>query len=141
MQEQESNLFNGVVIDAQAKSSLVGLASWAMIVVVTSVIGYVLSIVGLFTSNAPAAVQSEGFDSYLKLTGDNSIGVVIPIVIGLLLNFFLYRFATLAKSGVNTHNQDQLTASFKNLKIYFAIATILLLIVMLIVFIAFAMTL
>lgn len=131
MQEQDSNLFTEVSIDETAKRNIAGIVSWAMVVVVTAVIGYVLSVVSLFTTDSSEAVQSEGFMSYLSLGGDGAASVIISLVIGLVINFFLYRFATLAKGSLATQNQEQLANSFRNLKIYFAITAILMILLLL----------
>ena len=80
-------------------------------------------------------MQSEGFGAYFK-TGGNSIGgTIVSVLIGLLINFFLFRFATQSRGGITALNQDELNGSFRNLKIYFIIISILMIIVSLLVFI------
>lgn len=135
MQEQDSNLFSEVSIDEAAKSNIAGIASWAMIIVVTTVIGYVLNLVGLFTSS-DQVVQREGIASYMTLGGDGPAGTIISIIIGLVINYFLYRFASLSRSSLASHNQEQLTNSFRNLKIYFILTTVLMILIFLIALLA-----
>lgn len=137
MQEQQNDLFDGISIDLQAKQTLASIASWAMICVVTAVIGYVITILGLFTKPA-VTVRSEGFSNYLKMGSDDVVSTIISIGIGLLMNFFLYRFATLLKTGLPAHSEEQLARSFRSLRYYFIIGSILLILVLLIVLIGFA---
>jgi hypothetical protein len=106
-----------------------------MVIVIVSVLGYVLDLLDAFTGGNEAEVQSEGFGVYFK-TGDNSIGgAILSLLIGLLINFFLFRFAKQSRSGITALNQDELNRSFRNLKIYFIIGSILMIIVSLIVLI------
>ena len=136
MEQQNSDLFSDEIkIDETGKNHILGLASWAMLIVIVSVLGYVLDLLDAFTGRNEAAVQSEGFGVYFK-TGGNSIGgAILSLLIGLLINFFLFRFAKQSRSGITALNQDELNRSFRNLKIYFIIGSILMIIVSLIVLI------
>lgn len=138
MQEQQNDLFGSINIDLQGKQTLASIASWAMICVVTAVIGYVLTVIGLFTKPTTVTVRSEGFSSYLKMGGDDMVATVISIAIGLLMNYFLYRFATMLKTSLPANSEEQLSGSFRNLRYYFIVWTILLILILLIVLIAFA---
>lgn len=136
MEQENKDLFEGISIDPNAKQSLVSMAKWAMIIVVVAVIGYVISIITLFKDDPLAAYRrKEGFESFVNLGGDTTFSVFFSIAIGLLINFFLYRFATLAKSGVMSHNEEKIAGAFKSLKVYFAIMTIILILVFLFVLI------
>lgn len=136
MEQQNSDLFSDEIkIDETAKNHILGLASWAMLIVIVSVLGYVLDLLDAFTGRNEGAVQSEGFGVYFT-TGGNSIGgAILSLLIGLLINFFLFRFAKQSRSGITALNQDELNRSFRNLKIYFIIISILMIIVSLIVLI------
>lgn len=138
MQEQDSNLFSEVTIDETAKRNIAGIASWAMVIVVVAVIGYVLDIVGLFTKDTEVIDQSGGFGSSLALGGSDAVGVFIGIIIGLLINYFLYKFATLSRSSLTSHSQPELADSFRNLRIYFAITTVIMIIGLLFVLLGMA---
>ena len=52
-------------------------------------------------------------------------------MIGLLINYFLYRFASTVVSSINSMDQEKFCASFRNLRIYFAITTIIMLLFLL----------
>ncbi|HKO79228.1 MAG TPA: hypothetical protein VJU78_02495 [Chitinophagaceae bacterium] len=136
--EQQTDLFSSAIkIDGTAKMHIRSIASWAMIIVVATVFGYVINILELIISPAePIVTQSEGFTTTF-LSGDKSVGgTVITIMIGLLINYFLYRFASGIVSSVNGMSQEKFSSSFRNLKIYFAITTIILILFLLILLIA-----
>ena len=118
-------------------SILAVLASWAMVIVVVTVLGYALSLLQVFTGpeNQPVNVQSEGFSAYILSGQKNIAGTIFTILIGLAINYFLYRFASTVNSSLNGVSPEKFNASFRNLKIYFAITTVLLLLVMLILLI------
>ena len=117
-------------LDEAGKMQIRSLASWAMVIVVTSVIGYVIDIFSLFTAKEEVP-EVEGFSNNF-LSGDSSVGgTIFVVIIGLLMNFFLYRFASQSKLAVNTSDGDKLSSSIRNLKIYFVITSILLILVLL----------
>ena len=138
-QENQAHLFTDLGVDHTAKQHILSIASWAMTIVVVTVIGYVLNIVELFSGPTAAVTRSEGFDIGVTLTGSNTTSSVVGILIGLLINFFLYRFASLARTGVTGLNQTALNRSFNNLKIYFTILSVIVIIVFVIVLMATAM--
>jgi hypothetical protein len=126
MEHEPANSLFDVAIDETAKDHLRRICSWAMIIVVTAVIGYVVAIIKALLPKAQV-VQSEGFGTSIT-SGENLVGVVFGIIIGLLINYFLYQFATVTKRGVNAMSQTDLNAGFNNLKIYFAIISVLVII-------------
>ena len=51
MEQQNSELFSDEIkIDETGKNHILGLASWAMLIVIVSVLGYVLDLLDAFTS-------------------------------------------------------------------------------------------
>ncbi|HEX7845168.1 MAG TPA: hypothetical protein VF476_05150 [Chitinophagaceae bacterium] len=136
MQEQDNNLFSDLSIDESAKKNIAGIASWAMIIVIVAVIGYVIEVISLFTAGSSPVDQSEGFGAYLRVGSEGAGSKIFAIVIGVVLNYFLYRFAVLAKKGLATNGMDDVSDSFRNLKIYFAIYSILVIIVSLLILLA-----
>ena len=123
--DTENSLFD-LSIDETAKDHLRGISSWAMIIVITAVIGYVVAIIKAAMPKAQV-VQSEGFGVSVS-TGQSLGGAIFGIILGLLVNYFLYQFANLTKKGVNGMNQTDLNAGFYNLKIYFVIISIMVII-------------
>lgn len=128
-----NDLFGDLTFDHTAREYIRSLAKWAMVIVVVAVIGYAISLVEAFTAPEIAPVRSEGFDFGLKMTSADKTGTIITIIIGLLLNLFLFRFATQARTGLNGFNQSALNNSFNSLKIYFMITVILCILVVVVV--------
>lgn len=126
-QDPENSLFD-LSIDETAKDHLRRICSWTMIIVITAVIGYVVAIIKALMPKTQG-IQSEGFGISIN-TGQNLGSVILGILIGLLLNYFLYQFANLTKRGVNGMSQTDLNAGFYNLKIYFVIISVLVIIVL-----------
>ena len=134
-QQDTSNSLFDLSIDETAKDHLRRICSWTMIIVITAVIGYVVAIIKAFMPKAQV-IQSEGFGVSVG-AGQNLGSVIFGIIIGLLINYFLYQFANLTKKGVNGMSQTDLNTGFYNLKIYFVIISIMVIIALAIVLLAF----
>jgi hypothetical protein len=126
-QDIEKSLFD-LSIDETAKDHLRRICSWALMIVVTAVISYAVAIIKALMPKTQG-IQSEGFGVSVS-TGQNLGGVIFITVIGLLVNYFLYQFGNLTKKGVNGMSQTDLNAGFYNLKIYFVIISVLVIIVL-----------
>jgi len=124
-QDIEKSLFD-LSIDETAKDHLRRICSWALMIVVTAVISYAVAIIKALMPKTQG-IQSEGFGVSVS-TGQNLGGVIFITVIGLLVNYFLYQFGNLTKKGVNGMSQTDLNAGFYNLKIYFVIISVLVII-------------
>ena len=126
-QNTENSLFD-LSIDETAKDHLRRICSWTLVIVITAVIGYVVAIIKAFMPKTQV-VQSEGFGVSVSM-GQGIGSVIFGIIIGLLINYFLYQFANLTKKGINGMSQTDLNAGFYNLKIYFVIISVLVIIVL-----------
>ena len=126
-QDTHHSLFD-LSIDETAKDHLRKICSWTMIIVIIAVIGYVVAIIKALMPKTQA-IQSEGFGVSVS-TGQNLGSVIFGIIIGLLINYFLYQFAKLTKKGVDGISQGDLNAGFYNLKIYFVIISVLVIIIL-----------
>ena len=126
-QDTENSLFD-LSIDETAKDHLRRICSWTMVIVITAVIGYVIAIIKALLPKTQV-IQSEGFGISVN-TGQTLGSAIFGIIIGLLLNYFLFQFANLTKKGVNGMNQTDLNTGFYNLKIYFVIISVLVIIVL-----------
>lgn len=122
-QDNQSDIFDDLTLDVTAKQHLSSMAGWAMIVVIVAMAGYVLSIADMLTG-PPAGAGSESLGFGLSLSGTETISSVIIILLGLLINFFLYRFASQARSGLKHLDQEQLNSSFNSLKTHFVITAV-----------------
>jgi hypothetical protein len=136
--EEQSELFpSSIKIDSAAGAHIRSIASWAMIVVVTTVFGYVLNIIALFLDpGTPAETQSEGFSKPILSEGQSTGGTIFTILLGLAINYFLYRFASGITGSINVMSQEKFSSSFRYLRIYFAIITVLMFLALLFVLIA-----
>jgi uncharacterized membrane protein len=134
-EKQSSDLFSEMTLDPMTRQYIRSMASWAMVIVVVSVTGYVVSIIDLFRSKPITSTRSEGFDMGIaeRMGGSDIFASLFSIAIGLLINFFLFRFATQARAGVDHSDQVQLNKSFSNLKAYFMACSIILIIVFVLV--------
>src|ERR1043166_6955737 len=129
----ENSLFD-LSIDETAKDHLRRICSWAMIIVITAVIGYVFALIRAFLPKTQV-VQSEGFG--VSVSAGQGLGsVIFGIIIGLLVNYFLYQFASLTKKGVNGMSQTDINAGFYNLKIYFIVISVIVIIILAIALLA-----
>ena len=133
MEQQQSDLFSSSIrIDDTAKRHIASLAQWAMIIVTTAVIGYVISLIQAFTAPTVPETSSEGFTTILQMGGDKSMfSAIFGIIMGLLINYFLYRFSVQSRKGITTSDVVELSGGFRNLKIYFIIITIFMIIIFL----------
>ena len=94
-QQDASNSLFDLSIDETAKDHLRRICSWTMVIVITAVIGYVVAIIKALMPKAQV-MQSEGFGVSVG-AGQNLGSVIFGIIIGLLINYFLYQFANLTK--------------------------------------------
>ncbi len=134
--QQDSNLFaDGLKFDTAVRNIVKQIASWAMIIVVVTVVGYVFSLIAVFTQPETtfARVDNEGFSRSILATGGASkSSAIFSVLVGLAVNYFLFRFATYTNASVKNGSTVDLAAGFRHLKIYFAILTIVLLIALVI---------
>lgn len=128
-QENQTHLFNEITFDQTAKQHLRSITSWSMVIVTVSVIGYIVSIIQVFFTSKPALPKDEGFGDYVSLSSSDTASAIISIALGLTINFFLFRFATQAKAGMDGLDQNRLSKSFGSLKSYFIIMAVLFIII------------
>lgn len=124
-QENNESLFEEIEFDHVARQHILGICQWGMIVVVLAVVGYAISIVQALTmTELERAARDSGFQSYFS-SSSSIVGMVLTIGMGLLINFFLFRFCTQAKKATELQDGAALGRSFGNLKSYFMIMGIL----------------
>jgi flagellar biosynthesis protein FlhB len=137
-ENRSSDLFNEMSLDGMAKQYIRSIASWAMVIVVVAVIGYVLDIFDYLRVKPEYSRASEGLGGFTRAMGNSTaFSVFFGIAIGLLVNYFLFRFASQAKAALDEHDQLKLNASFSNLKAYFMACSIILIILFVFVLLIF----
>ena len=131
---QKPDLFEDeFVLDETGKITIRSLASWAMVIVVTSVLGYVVSIFEAIYKKDTEYVATEGFGAGFTYGSSSVGGTIFVALVGLLINFFLYRFAMQSKRALDSVDVGTLNSSLRSLKIYFVITSIIMILVLLFV--------
>ena len=126
---QLENFFN-ISFDEAARAQIKQAAVWAKVVTLCAFIGYaVVLVVAIFGQSAyPSDYSSNGeiIGGYVR-TG-NMVGVVITIAFGVFINYFLYRFAVATAKGMDNMDSIKTNEGFNNLRRYFKICGILIII-------------
>lgn len=131
-----------VRFDEESRMNIKTMASWAMIIVITSLAGYVLSIISYAKNKQDAmevyeSMEDVGFGRIFKYASQGNITqLILSILVGLLLVYFLYQFSTRAKKGVETLDPVELNSGLAGLKNYFMAMGIISIIVIALIFIA-----
>ena len=120
---QHEDLFD-VEIDSSAKRMITDIAIWAKITAVSAFISYGLSIlVAAFTNT-----ESDGGFSAATGKAASIAGVLVMAILGVIINIFLYKFSSDSKPAIDNIDQRALENGFNNLKIYFKIIGVLVII-------------
>jgi len=127
-QNQLDNFFN-LQFDDESRNSLQTIARWARIAAICAFAGYGIALLAAIFGKSPAEATGIGgsFGKASLITG-----ALVSAIIGGAINYFLYRFAVDAKEGLTNVNQIKLNEGLGNLKTYFKIIGIFLLIVLII---------
>jgi len=122
------NFFN-IAFDETTRTHLRSAANWAKIIALCAFIGYGIElVVALFASGSryQGGIEDDRVITFAR-TG-NLVVVVFTIVIGGLINFYLYRFATATVKGMDAMDGVKTTEGFNSLRIYFKIYGVILII-------------
>ena len=132
---QHEDLFD-VEIDSSAKKFISDIAIWAKITAVSAFISYGLSIlVAAFTNTESDAGFSAATGKAASIAG-----VLVMAILGVIINIFLYKFSSDAKPAIDNIDQRALENGFNNLKIYFKIIGVLVIIFFAFIILAMLMT-
>jgi hypothetical protein len=142
-QNQNQSLF-GLSIDAQSRSFLAESAKWGKFLAIMGFISCILVvIVGIYMATQAAELnKAMGQYGYYRreVRGLGPIMAAIYIV-GALIYFFpflyLLRFSNQMKAALAAENQENLTASFQNLKSMFKFVGVFTIIILSIYILAF----
>ncbi len=121
--------FFGISFDAEAWGLLRQIALWAKICALCAFIGYGAVLIIAIFGHKDYTLETEGFSvgAYVR-KGGTIAGALISMLIGGFINYFLYRFANAIGRGVKTMDSLALNEGFDNLRIYFKIFGVLLII-------------
>lgn len=132
-QNTNSSLFE-LTVNENLKNSLRGAGVWAGIVGILTLINSILGFVQYFMlkNKAPRYQQFEGFDAgYSSQSGSASIfSAIISLVISTLIFYFLNRFSSQTKNGVNGNNPDMVSSGFQGLSSYFILTGVIIILVL-----------
>lgn len=132
MEQTQNDLFDeSVKIDTNTRRHLSGLATWALVVVGTAIGGYVLSLLQAFMGKPTQDSTTEGFGKLLEMDSNDVGSTIFSLVIGMIVYFFLLRFALQTRKSISTMNDDLVAPAIRNLRIYFMIITAILMLVLL----------
>lgn len=134
--ENQSNLFSELEYDGQSKSIIRSMSGWALVAAITSLLMLALGIYQMMNVSNQVMRATEGFSNMQGLAGTFMGSSIISLIISLVLNILLLRFGTTARRQVDNGNAPLLGRSFGNLKAYFMIIAILVILVLAIILFA-----
>lgn len=117
---QDDSMFN-ISIEGAARDFLATAATWARII---AIVGFITA--GLSVLEAIIGKQGETGASIIGST----LGAIIGAVITVAINIFLFRFATNIMSSLSNMSQVQFNEGVNNLRTYFKILGIIMIIVL-----------
>jgi hypothetical protein len=127
--DQPENFFN-ISFDEAARAQIKQAAGWAKVVTLCAFAGYaVVLVVAIFgqTSVQPdLSSNGEIIGGYVRTS--SMAGVILSIVLGVFINYFLYRFAVATAKGIDNMDPLKTNEGFNNLRRYFKILGILIII-------------
>jgi hypothetical protein len=122
-QQHSDNLFS-IPIDAEGKELIRTIAWWARLIAIIAFIGYA---VALIVSFMKPDIVIDG-EVYATSRTSSVIGAVISAAIGVAINSFLFKFGNSARAGVDAMDTSLLSDAFNNLRIYYKILGIIVII-------------
>jgi hypothetical protein len=132
-QEIGTSLFD-LSFTEDVKTQMRGAAVWAGVAAILSLVTAIIGAVLQFTGNSPVDKykQTEGFNDAAKMaqTGANIFSVVISLGLTVMFFYFLNRFATLTKKGLNENNQELVSQGLGGLSAYFIAMGVIFIIVL-----------
>lgn len=127
------NFFN-IAFDASMRAQIRQAAVWAKICTLSAFVGYVIVlVVAFFGQYSPELESIEGN----SLRTMSVVSALISTAFGAIINYFLYRFAVATIRGMDSMDNVKTNEGFNNLRIYFKIYGIILIIVLSLAALAF----
>jgi hypothetical protein len=122
-----TSLFD-IAFDEATRMQIKQAAVWAKITALCAFVGYgVVLIVAIF---APRGYADREIGGVNVVQTSNLAGAVLSAALGTFINYFLYRFAAATARGMNTMDSTSTNEGFNNLRRYFKILGILIIIVL-----------
>jgi hypothetical protein len=131
MENQDTNqpLFN-LGLSETAKTSLRGAARVAGVAAILGLATSIIRVVLSFTERSKIEYRYEGLSQHRVAAerGPGIVGAIIELALGILLFYFLNRFASLTKTGLNGNNTQLVNEGFGALANYFITIGVLVII-------------
>ncbi|MBS1661015.1 MAG: hypothetical protein JST68_08190 [Bacteroidetes bacterium] len=121
------NFFN-ITFDNATRSLLRQAAVWAKISTLCAFVGYGISLIVAVVGRPTYPLGTEGAGITTMVTSARIFSTLITVAIGVFINYFLYRFAVSAIKGIDSLDTVSTNEGFNNLRKYFKILGICLII-------------
>ena len=129
----DKSLFD-LSFDENVKQSLKGAATWGGIAAIVSLIGSVLGLVNYFVEKGKESRYGGNSLEEMQIQQAANTGglvsVVITLIIGIILFYFLNKFSRSAKAGVDTNDHYLINEGLGSLSTYFKFIGVLLIIIL-----------
>ncbi len=124
-----SSLFD-LQIDAPLSAELKTVGLWARINAYVSFVSYGLAILKAAFGKVPGASEETSELAIATGRGAQLAGALITAIIGVIISIYLLRFGNQIKQAFEQQSQPMLESGFNNLRVYWKIIGILLIIVL-----------
>jgi len=121
------NFFN-IAFDGATRAKLRQAAVWAKISTLCAFIGYGVVLIVAFIGRPEYTLQTEGTRVTSMVTTASILGTLVAVAAGAFINYFLYRFAVSSIRGIDSMDSVRTNQGFNNLRTYFKILGICLII-------------
>ncbi|MBS1604138.1 MAG: hypothetical protein JST42_15835 [Bacteroidetes bacterium] len=121
------NFFN-ITFDTATRRILRQAAVWAKVATICAFSGYGVTLIIAFVGRPQYTLQSDGSFVTTRATGAGIFSAIITVAVGSFINYFLYRFAVAAIRGVDAMDSVRANEGFNNLRTYFKILGICIII-------------
>ena len=129
----DKSLFD-LSFDENVKQSLKGAATWGGIAAIVSLIGSVLGLVNYFVEKGKESRYGGNSLEEMQIQQAANTGgfvsVVITLIIGIILFYFLNKFSRSAKAGIDTNDHYLINEGLGSLSTYFKFIGVLLIIIL-----------
>jgi hypothetical protein len=131
---QPENFFS-ISFDEATRVQIKQAALWAKVITLCAFAGYAVALVVAIFGQTAYQTDYSSYSSNGEVMGGyvrtgNMVGVIITIALGVFINYFLYRFAVATAKGMDNMDSVKTNEGFNNLRRYFKIYGILIIIVL-----------
>ncbi len=118
-----NNLFD-LQINEESKQLLLTITKWARIIAILAFISPAISVIKVII---PAS-RTGNADMIGYQLGGSIVGILVVSIVSIILNVFLYRFATSTAESLQTMSQESFNKGANNMRLYFKMLGILIIV-------------